>query len=145
MLLSIESRINRILKSINNFYSIKDPNFIHLIELYELSHILKIIGIYKNDHSTNIVIFTNDCVLIKKNEDIEKINYIEILEVKPITSKANIKGLNLILKYKNVIWLPVDGCKNDRFYDALEFIRLFNRIIDDLKSLKSEEQNEYFS
>lgn len=97
-------------------------------------HLGEAIGCYRNspEHGSDLVgVFSNGVAWLdhdRKNE----LRFVEIAEV-TLPSKKESEGLLLRTQDGRELFLPIRG-RRGRFFDSLEVLRFFDRVIKDLKS-----------
>jgi hypothetical protein len=87
---------------------------------------------YLNDESSlkEAIVIASSSLVVGEEGGWRKVSYASIAKVGTPESKTNVHGLHLALYAGDAIWLPVRG-GTERTYDAFEFLRFLNRVLED--------------
>jgi len=132
--MDVKIRSKRILKYMDNYLELPKGTEHECVKKISLQPGEAIIGLYTNnkEFSDNWIIIT-DLGLHVLYQEYYFIDYLKIKKVEMPEGKTSLRGFNILMRGRVKMWVPVEGEQEGRFYDAFEFIRFIDRVLEDLK------------
>ncbi len=132
MQISVESRIHRTLKEINNYFLISDEDKNKFFKQYNFDKSDYLIGYYKNKQD-DIIIISNNGLYILNNKIKRFINYIDIEDIILPEDKSNALFLKLHLVGNEILKINILGVEKNKYFDSYVFHRFLRNVISDKK------------
>lgn len=137
---TVASRAHRILKSLSNYFDLTEEHFSLGKFSADLQEKENVVGLYRNSTNSDngAILITDFGFHLEEAGQWRFISFKEIVGPELPNQKIDVVGFHIRLRNGSSVWVPVSGVKSGKFYDAFEFIRFLDRVIQDMASIENE-------